>query len=96
MGSIPHQGTRIQHALKQGILPMLQERIPCVATKTQGSQINNFLNGPLLKKKNKMTINADFAWQVVAKEGGPELYLLHGITYPLMTSQALQCPKEKN
>ena len=43
-----------------------------------------------------MTINADFAWQVVAEEGGPELYLLHGITYPLMTSQALQCPKEKN
>lgn len=42
-----------------------------------------------------MTINADFAWQVVAEEGGPELYLLHGITYPLMTSQALQCPKKK-
>lgn len=39
MGSIPHQGTRILHALKQGILPMLQGRIPHVATKTQGSQI---------------------------------------------------------
>ena len=43
-----------------------------------------------------MTINADFAWQAVAEKGSPELYLPRGVTYPLMKSQALQCPKEKN